>query len=328
MTINLGDNPAGAAPDEKLPPSKAETLRDQTLAAKGLGGLDPEATLYVFAAALLAESDDGYTRDQAVGILQRARKVSLQTLATAVSRVTAQMAEAMTSFWSEFVKETWQGPDAPPKYVDPSIVAKRREQEEKEQEQIRQSALEYVNNAQVVVGALAIDEKEFPKTEGPAKKSVPRIDVAKVLHNLIYRPAEVSPGEPHSAAPGWLTPPLIDKSDEDIAIFDNDIMPIVAHQKLSGEQAWKKLEGRGYDRQRIVRTIYDVRKTAQNQIAQCDQILSFIRNDYQTHFEPVVKAAVLLGHAISVVNEFYAPLPPAGESPNPPQGWPARRRGG
>ncbi len=327
MTINLGDNPTGAAPDEKLPPSKAEALRDQTLAARGLGGLDPEALLVVFAAALLAESEDGYTRDQAVGILQRARKVSLQSLATAVRRVTTQMAAAMKSFWGEFLKETWQGPDAPPSFVDPALVARRKAQEEQEQEQIRKSALEYVNNAQVVVGALAIDEKEFPRTEESAKKAIPKIDVAKVLHNLIYRPAAASPGEPHSAAPGWLTPPLIDKNDEDIAIFDNDIMAIVARQKLSGEQAWKKLEGRGYDRQRIVQTIYNVRQTAQGQIAQCDQILTFIRDDYQTHFEPVVKAAVMLGHAISVVNQFYAPLPPPDERPTPPQEWPARRRG-
>jgi len=63
-------------------------------------------------------------------------------------------------------------------------------------------------------------------------------------------------------------------------IFDNDIMAIVADKKLSGEQAWKKLEERGYDRQRIIQAIYHVRKTAQAQIAQCDQILSFLRSDY------------------------------------------------
>ena len=92
-------------------------------------------------------------------------------------------------------------------------------------------------------------------------------------------------------------------------------MDVVGSRKLSGEQAWKKLEDRGYDRVRIIQSINNVRKTAQDQIAQCDQILSFIRTDYQAHIEPVVKAAVLIGHAISVVNSFYSPLtlPPDAE---------------
>ncbi len=262
MSSNTRANPPGAAPDQKLPQVKAEVLRDQTLAAKGLSSLDPEAALNVFAAALLAESEDGYTRDAAVGILQRARKVSLETLVTSVRTVTVQLAGIMKSFWDEFIKETWQGPGAPPAYVQPDVVAKRKEQEEQEQEKNRKDAVQYVNNAQIVIGALVIDEKEFPKPAEPPKKTGPKIDVGKVLHNLIYKPAPAKTAE-EPAAPGWLTPPLINKSDEDITIFDSDIMDIVAEKKLSGEQAWKKLEDRGYDRARIVQTIYDVRKTAQ-----------------------------------------------------------------
>ena len=41
----------------------------------------------------------------------------------------------MTAFWSEFIKETWQGPGAPPNFVDPGVVAKRKDAEEQEQEQ-------------------------------------------------------------------------------------------------------------------------------------------------------------------------------------------------
>jgi hypothetical protein len=192
-------------------------------------------------------------------------------------------------------------------------VAKRKELEEQEQEQHRKDALQYINNAQIAVGALVIDDKEFPKAEGPTAKTAPRIDLRKTLHALLYKPPEIKPDEAARAVPGWLTPPLLDKTDEDITIFDSDIMAIVADKKLSGEQAWKKLEDRGYDRRRIVQSIYTVRKTALAQIAQCDQILSFIHNDYETHIEPVVKAAVLLGHAISVVNAFYSPLPPAAD---------------
>jgi hypothetical protein len=329
MTSDTRRKAAGAPAEQKLPQIKAELLRSQILAASGLGGLDPEATLNVCAAALLAESEDGFNRESALGIMQRARKVSLQTLAASVRLVTQQLAAAMTAFWSEFVKETWQGPDAPPAYVDPGIVAKRKELEEQEQEQNRKDALQYTNNAQIAIGALVIDDKEFPKAEGPTTKAAPRIDLGKMLHGLIYKPPDAKPDEAAKAVPGWLTPPLLNKTDEDITVFDNDIMEIVAAKKLSGEQAWKKLEERGYDRRRIVRSIYNVRKTALAQIAQCDQILSFIHNDYEAHFDPVVKAAVLLGHAISVVNVFYSPLPPAvdDETANAQQTWPAQRRG-
>lgn len=327
----MSSDKRGNAPaaEQKLPQVKAEMLRSQILAARGLGGLDPEATLIVCAAALLAESDDGYSRDSALGILQRARKVSLPMLAAAMATVTQQLAAAMTAFWSEFVKETWQGPGAPPTYVDPGIVAKRKDAEEQEQEQNRKDALQYTNNLQIATGALVIDEKEFPSAEGPAKKPAPRFDVGKMIHGLLYKPADAKPAEPATTAPGWLTPPLLDKSDEDVMIFDNDIMAIVAGKKLSGEQAWKKLEERGYDRQRIIQAIYHVRKTAQAQIAQCDQILAFIRSDYETHIDPVVKAAVMMGHAISVVNAYYAPFPaPADdETAGPQPGRPAQRRG-
>jgi hypothetical protein len=329
MTSDTRSNAPGAAADQKLPQVKAELLRSQTLAARGLGGLDPEATLNVFAAALLAESEDGYNRESALGILLRARKVNLQTLAASVRLVTQQLAAAMTAFWSEFVKQTWQGPDAPPAYVDPGIVAKRKVLEEQEQEQNRKVALQYTNNAQIAIGALVIDDKEFPKAEGPTAKSAPRIDLGKMLHGLIYKPVEGKTGEAASAVPGWLTPPLLNKTDEDVTIFDSDIMAIVADKKLSGEQAWKKLEDRGYDRRRIVQSICSVRKTALAQIAQCDQILSFIHNDYETHFDPVVRAAVVLGHAISVVNAFYSPPPPSAddETANRQQTGPAQRRG-
>jgi hypothetical protein len=319
---------SGAPVEEKLPQVKAEVLRDQVLAARGLGGLDPQAALFVFAAALLAESEDGYSREAAVGILQRARKVSLQTLADSVRVLTQQLGAAMTAFWSEFVKQTWQGPEAPPAYVDPGVVAKRKSQEEQEQELNRQDALQYTNNTQIAIGALVIDEKEFPKADGAAAKPAPRFDVGKLLHGLVYKSPDTQHGEAPKAAPGWLTPPLIDKSDEDVMIFDNDILVIVGRMKLSGEQAWKKLEDRGFDRRRIVQTIYIVRKIAQAQITQSDQILAYIHTDYETHFEPVVKAAVLLGHGISVVNSFYAPLPPASddEPANRQPASPALRR--
>ena len=320
MSNNAQRNASPALPEEKLPALKAEALRDQTLGARGLGGLDSQATLTIFAAALLAESDDGYTRDAALGILQRARKVSPQMLADAARTLTLQLGEAMKAFWNDFVKQTWQGPDEPPAYVDPAIVARRKEQEEREQEQNRKDALQYTNNAQLAVGALVIDDKEFAKPVEPAKPA-PRFDVGKLLHGLLYKSPEAKPGEPpRTTAPGWLTPPLINKTDEPVMIFDNDIMAVVGGMKLSGEQAWKKLEDRGYDRHRIVQAIDSVRKVAQAQIAQCDQILAFIHSDYETHFEPVIKAAVLLGHAISVVNSFYAPLPPPSgdDTPIPP----------
>jgi hypothetical protein len=329
MTSNTRRNASGAAADQKLPQVKAELLRSQTLAARGLGGLDPEATLNVFAAALLAESEDGYNRESALGIMQRARKVSLLTLAASVRLVTQQLAAAMIAFWNEFVKQTWQGPDAPPAYVDPGIVSKRKDLEEQEQEQNRKDALQYTNNAQIAIGALVIDDKEFPKAEGLTSKTAPRVDLGKMLHGLIYKPVDVKPGEAAKAVSGWLTPPLLNKTDEDVTIFDSDIMAIVADKKLSGEQAWKKLEDRGYDRRRIVQSIYNVRKTALAQSAQCDQILAFIHNDYETHFGPVIKAAVLLGHAISAVNAFYSPLPLAAddETSNRQPTWPAQRRG-
>jgi hypothetical protein len=300
----------GGEPDQKLPQVKAEELRDQTLATARLSGLDPEATLYVLAAALLAESPDGYSREAALGILQRARRVTPEVLSSSVRKLTRQLAGVMTGFWTEFVKETWQGPGEAPQYVDPKAVSRRKDLEEQEQEQNRKAALQYLNNAQVAASALVIDEKEFPQPEPPLKKTVPRLDVGKFVHGLLFKPvAPTGPGEGAEAAPGWLTPPLIDKRADDFTIFDDDIMEVVSGRNLSGEQAWHKLEERGYDRQRIVLTIAHVRKTAQEQIAQCDAILAFIRTDYQTHIEPVLKAAVLLGHAISVVNDFYAPLP-------------------
>ena len=168
-----------------------------------------------------------------------------------------------------------------------------------------------------------IDDKEFAALAAPAAppKPAPRFDVGKMLHGLLYKSPEAKVGEPPRAtAPGWLTPPLINKTDDAVMIFDNDVMAVIGSMKLSGEQAWKKLEDRGYDRHRIVQAIDSVRKIAQAQIAQCDQILAFIHNDYETHFEPVIKAAVMLGHAISLVNSFYAPLPPAGgdDTPMPP----------
>jgi hypothetical protein len=330
-TMSAPQNSAGATPDQKLPQAKAEALGDQTLGTRGFGGLDREATLYVLAAALLAESEDGYTRDSALGILQRARKVSLETLAASVRQVTKELAGVMTSFWSEFIKETWEGPAQPPQYVDPNIVAQRKDLEEKEQEQNRKDAVQYLNNTQIAISALVIDEKEFPKYEEQPKKTGPKIDLGKMVHNLVFKPApQAKPGEGPRADPGWLTPPLIDKNGDDFTIFDNDITEIVSGRKLSGEQAWKKLEDRGYDRQRIVLAIYNVRKTARDQIAQCDQILSVIRTDYEAHIEPVLQAAVLLGHAISVVNGFYAPLPsPSDEEDTKPQPTPppSRTRG-
>ncbi len=300
---------ASTAPEQKLPQVKAEALRDQTLATQALSNLDPDATLSVFAAALLAESEDGYTRDAALGILQRARKISPEMLSAAVSKVTSQLAAAMSAFWTGFIQETWQGPEPPPQYVDPNIVTRRKEQEEQEQEQYRKEALDYINQAQAVVSALTIDDSEFPKKEEPAHKTF-KLDVGKMIHGLLYKPADRMP-EAQKQAPGWLTPPLLDKNQEDITIFDGDIMDIVDRRKLSGEQAWRKLEDRGYNRARIVQAIYSVRKTAEAQIAQSDRILSYIRTDYETHIQPVVQAAVLLGHAVSVVNDFYAPLPPA-----------------
>ncbi len=323
-------NAVGAVTEQKLPQVKAEVLRDQILATPGLSSLDAQATLTILAAALLAESEDGYTRDSALGILQRARKVSTENLAAAVQKLTEQMAGAMTAFWSAFIHETWQSQDPPPQYVDPGIVAQRKELEEQEQEQNRKLAMQYVNNAQVAIAALSIDDKEFPQVQEPPKKSGLKLDVGKAIHNLIYKPVPAKAGPDPNAPPGWLTPPLLDRQAEDVTVFDNDIMDIVASRKLSGEQAWKKLEDRGYDRQRILRAIYNVRRTAQDQIAQCDQILSFIHEDYQTHIEPVVKAAVLLGHAISVVNSFYAPLPlsPDAEDVRTRPGPPAPRAKG
>lgn len=320
--------PPDAATDQKLPQVKAEVLRSQALAAAGLGGLDPEATLCVFAAALLAESDDGYSREAALGILQRARKINLETLAAAVAKVTQQLAAAMTAFWNDFVKQTWQGPGAPPPYVDPAVVAKRKVAEEQEQEQNRKDALQYSSDVQIACAALVIDAKEFPGSQEPVKRALPQVDLGKMLHRLIYKPVDVKPSPATNAAPGWLTPALIDKSDEDIMIFDHDIMAIVADKKLSGEQAWKKLEERGYDRARIIQAIDQVRKTALAQIAQSDQILTFIRNDYESHIDPVVKTAVMLGHAISVVNAFYAPWPTGAddESVPKPRGAPVQRR--
>ncbi|MGB8645994.1 MAG: hypothetical protein WCF84_12210 [Anaerolineae bacterium] len=328
--MSTSQNATATASDPRLPQVKAEVLRDQMLATTGLSGLNPEATLYVLAAALLAESEDGYTRDSALGILQRARKVSPDMLATAVQQVTGQLAGSMTTFWSEFIKETWQGPGAPPQYVAPNVVAQRKELEEKEQDDNRKKAVQYINHVQMAITALTIDENEFPKNAPSPVKKAPRIDVGKMVHNLIYKPAEATPAQQPTTAPGWLTPPLINKDNEAITIFDNDITEIVVNKKLAGEQAWKKLEDRGYDRQRIVQTLDAVRKTAQDQITQCDQILSFIRTDYESHIEPVVKAAVLLGHAISVVNTFYAPLPSSyqNETPNPPPSFPPTRNRG
>ncbi|MBI5878275.1 MAG: hypothetical protein HZB53_11550 [Chloroflexi bacterium] len=313
-----------AASEPKLPPLKAEALRDQTLGAPGLAALDPQATLIVFAAALLAESEDGYTPEAAAGILLRARKVTLEMLLAAVQQVTQQLGAAMAAFWNSFVAATWEGSDKPP-YVDPGVVARRKEAEEQEQERNRQSATQYLSNAQTAIGVLTIDDKEFPHSEPPPAPKAPRIDVGRFFHNLIYKPAAPPPGAAAKAAPGWLTPPLINPRDENVTIFDHDIMEIVGTRKLAGEQAWKKLEDRGYDRRRIVLAIDGVRKIAQAQIAQCDQILAFIRSDYEQHIEPVVKAAAQLGHAVSVVNTFYAPPAPAPVVP-PPRPGPARGR--
>lgn len=299
----------GAAADIKLPAVKAETLRDQILATSGLSGLDADATLTIFAAALLAESDDNYSRDSALGILQRARKISPEDLSAAVQKLTGQLAGAMTAFWTSFIQETWQGQDAPPQYVDPGVVAKRKEAEEQEQDRNRKLALQYLDQAQAAVTALGIDEKEFPQTPLPPKKPILNINLGQVIHKLIYKPVSTTTAPGPNAPPGWLTPPVLDRQAEDVMVFDNDIMDIVASRKLTGDQAWKKLDDRGYDRQRVIRSIYNVRKIAQEQIAQSEQILSFIRSDYANHIEPVVKAAVLLGHAVSVVNSFYAPLP-------------------
>jgi hypothetical protein len=301
-------NVLGAAAELKLPQSKPEVLRDQMLATPGLSGLDAEAMLTVFAAALLAESEDRYSREAALGILLRARKISPEMLAAAVYKLTEQLAGAMTEFWSRFIQETWQSQDAPPQYVDPGIVAKRKELEEQEQERNRELAAQYVDNTKAAAAALGIEEKESLQDKAPLKKPGFKLDVGKVIHGLIYKPVPMKSGSVSNDSPGWLTPPLLDRQAEDVTVFDNDIMDVVGSRKLSGEQAWKKLEDRGYDRARIIQTINNVRKTAQDQIAQCDQILSFIRTDYQTHIEPVVKAAVLIGHAISVVNSFYAPL--------------------
>lgn len=302
-------NMAGAAAEQKLPQSKAEDLRDQMLATPGLSSLDAEALLTVLAAALLAESEDRYSRGSALGILQRARKISPENLAAAVQKLTEQLAGAMTEFWSRFIQETWQGQDPPPQYVDPGIVARRKELEEQEQERNRELAAQYVDNTKVAAAALGIEEKELLPEQVPPKKPGLQLDVGKMIHGLIYRPVPTKSGTAPDAAPGWLTPPLLDRQSEAVTVFDNDIMDVVGSRRLSGEQAWKKLEDRGYDRTRIVLTISNVRKAAQDQIAQCDQILSFIRTDYQTHIEPVVKAAVLIGHAISVVNSFYGALP-------------------
>ncbi len=333
MTSNPRPTPA-TAPDIKLPPVKAEALRDQTLATAGLGSLNPDATLIVFAAALLAESEDGYTPQAAAGILQRARKVSLEMLGAAANQVTREMGPAMLAFWRQFVKDTWQdASNPPPSYVDVAVVARRKEAEEQEQERNRQNATRYADNVKITIDALKIDEKEFPQMAEPSKPRAPRIDVGQLLHNLIYKPAG-APGQAASTAPGWLTPPLINPSDEDITIFDNDIMEIVVVKKLSGEPAWKKLEDRGFERRRIVQAIFNVRKTAQAQMAQCDQILTVIRTDYEQHIEPVIKAATLLGHAVSVVNAFYGPLlatggdampAPRPVAPRPPS--PPRPRG-
>jgi len=193
MSSDKRNNAPAAPAEQKLPQVKAEMLRSQILAARGLGGLDPEATLIICAAALLAESDDGYSRDSALGILQRARKVSLPMLAAAVRTVTQQLAAAMTAFWSEFIKETWQGPGAPPGFVDPGVVAKRKDAEEQEQEQNRKDALQYTNNVQIAIGGLVIDDKEFPAADGPAKKPSARFDVGKMIHGLLYKPSDVKP---------------------------------------------------------------------------------------------------------------------------------------
>src|SRR5437763_13629014 len=95
MSNNAQRNAAPTLPEEKLPALKAEALRDQTLGARGLGRLDSQATLTIFAAALLAESEDNHTRDAALGILQRARKISPQMLADAARTLTLQLAEDM-----------------------------------------------------------------------------------------------------------------------------------------------------------------------------------------------------------------------------------------
>jgi hypothetical protein len=325
-TQSARPNGTGAAAEPKLPQSKPEDLRDQMMATPGLSGLDGEAMLTVFAAALLAESEDRYSREAALGILQRARKISPEILAAAVSKLTEQLAAAMTEFWSRFIQETWQSQDPPPQYVDPGVVAKRKELEEQEQERNRQLAAQYVDNTKVAAAALGIEEKEPPKDQVPPKRPRLKLDVGQLIHGLIYKPVPTKSGPASNASPGWLTPPLLDRQAEDVTVFDNDIMDVVGSRKLSGEQAWKKLEDRGYARPRIIQTIDIVRKTAQDQIAQCDQILSFIRTDYQTHIEPVVKAAVLIGHAISLVNSFYAPLVAEDSKMGPGASAPRMRR--
>jgi hypothetical protein len=301
-------NTPSPAADEELPQVRAEILRDQILATPDLTRLDPQALLTLLAAALLAESEDGYTRDAALGILRRARKISPEDLADAVQTLTSQLAGAMTTFWSAFIRDTWQSQDPPPQFVDPGVVARRKDLEEQEQEQNRKLALQYIENAQAAVQALGIDDKEFPQEQSPLKKTGLKLDMGKMIHGLIYKPVPAPSAPDPNAPPGWLTPPLLDRQSEAVTVFDGDIMDIVAARKLSGDAAWKKLEDRGYDRQRIVRTIYEVRKSAQDQLSQSEQVLTFIRADYHDHIEPVVKGAVLLGHAISVVNTFYGPL--------------------
>lgn len=312
---------APATEDTRLPRLKAEELRDQTLAARGFEGLDPQATLNIFAAALLAESEDGYSRETASGILLRARRIGPEVLGDSVRRVTVQMAAAMKDFWDKFLQETWEGAKAPPQYVDPSVVMARKAQEEQEQERHRRDADRYLADARAAIAALQIDEKEFPQ-DAPAKPKEPSFDLGRMLHRLLFKPA-TAPGAPVPARPGWLTPPLIDRQAEDFTVFDNDILEVVGARKLGGDPAWKKLEERGYDRRRIVQTIASVRKTAEAQLAQCDRILSFIRSDYETRIEPVMRAAVRLGHAVSVVNTFYGPLPASDAEPAAP----ARGRG-
>ena len=170
-TQSMRPNAPGAAAEPRLPQTKAEVLRDQMLATPGLSSLDAEAMLTVFAAALLAESEDRYSREAALGILQRARKISPEMLAAAVDKLTERLAGAMTEFWSRFIQETWQSQDPPPQYVDPGIVAKRKELEEQEQERNRELAAQYVDNAKVAVAALGIGEKESPQNQVPTEKA-------------------------------------------------------------------------------------------------------------------------------------------------------------
>lgn len=240
------------------------------------------------------------SRQEALDELALTLGITEEMLRSGYAEIYEALRATSDALSAEFLEETGEEVDAAAHQVSLADATTRYDGERQEQDSLRARALELLALVKTVSGQLGIPNPDLPPASPETVSPVVVAEVRPALRlggmirgalqsagTMFVEPgatpapaaeSEVEETQPASLEVGWKTPPVLTEEDPDIRLLG--VIARRAAQQADVQAIWAILNNLQLTQSRVQEVLRNVAKKARAQMAQSDQIMTSVFEEF------------------------------------------------